>query len=198
GCRGLGVRFPHQRCVPPRPYHAPRGRGAVRSLRMMAVARGYPSRMWLTVLGVHTLSLVAAGLVAANIVTPAPSLWEPPSNLSDRDLFNGPWGESHAPDPRVTYTYMRPKEGGFNPGVVVRDDRGRVWHVKQAPNNHKGDEGPVEVVLSRVLSAVGYRQPPVYYPPAYTTAQAAGRRACAGARRCPAEPAAASRGEGPS
>ena len=149
----------------------------------MNVVRAYlSSKTWLTVLGVYTLSLLAAGLVAANIVTPEPSLWEPPANLSDRDLFHGPWGESHAPDPDMTYTFVRPKQGGFNPGVVVRDDRGRVWHVKQAPNNHKGAEGPVEVVLSRVLSAVGYRQPPVYYLPSFTMADASGTRVVPGGR----------------
>ena len=58
--------------------------------------------------------------------------------------------------------YVRPKSGGFNPGVIVRDPQGREWHVKQ-PSGHHGDEGPAEVVLSRVLSALGYHQPPVYY-----------------------------------
>jgi hypothetical protein len=32
-------------------------------------------------------------------------------------------------------------------------------------------EGPAEVVLSRVLSAVGYHQPPVYFLPAFTLAK---------------------------
>lgn len=152
------------------------------------------SNAWVTVLSVYTLSLLAAGLVAANIVAPAPILWEPPANLSERDLFYGPWGESHAPNPAATYTFMRPKQGGFNPGVVVRDDRGRVWHVKQAPNNHKGAEGPVEVVLSRVLSAVGYRQPPVYYLPSFTMTDASGSRAVAGGRFRLEEPSMTSRG----
>jgi hypothetical protein len=41
----------------------------------------------MTVLGVHTVSLLAAGLVAANIATPTPSLWEAPGNMADRDFF---------------------------------------------------------------------------------------------------------------
>ena len=48
-----------------------------------------------------------------------------------RDLFNGPWDTAHAPDPRAEYTFVRPKTGGFNPGVIVRDPQGREWHVKQ-------------------------------------------------------------------
>jgi hypothetical protein len=87
---------------------------------------------------------------------------EPPDNLHARDLFYGPWGAGYAPDPHAEYTFVRPKTGGFNPGVIVRDPKGREWHVKQ-PSGHSGDEGPSEVVLSRVLSALGYHQPPVYY-----------------------------------
>jgi hypothetical protein len=94
--------------------------------------------------------------------TPLSSWWQPPADLHARDLFYGPWGAGHAPDPHAEYTFVRPKTGGFNPGVIVRDPQGREWHVKQ-PSGHSGDEGPSEVVLSRVLSALGYHQPPVYY-----------------------------------
>jgi hypothetical protein len=94
----------------------------------------------------------------------APSLWEAPPPAASRDLFNGPWGAAYAPDPHDIYTFVRRKTDGVNPGVVVRDSRGRTWHVKQAPHGgDRGDEGPVEVVVSRVLSAIGYHQPPVYY-----------------------------------
>ena len=118
---------------------------------------------------------VLAGVVCAAVCcaaavrpvgTPTPtamsSWWQPPDNLHARDLFNGPWGTRYAPDPHAEYTFVRPKTGGFNPGVIVRDPQGREWHVKQ-PSGHHGDEGPSEVVLSRVLSALGYHQPPVYY-----------------------------------
>jgi len=98
---------------------------------------------------------------------PLSSWWEPPDRLADRDLFHGPWGAAHAPDPAAEYTFVRPKSGGFNPGVIVRDALGREWHVKQPRPSH-GDEGPSEVVLSRVLSALGYHQPPVYYLPSFT------------------------------
>jgi hypothetical protein len=86
-----------------------------------------------------------------------------------QDLFNGPWGAAAAPDPRATYTFVRRKTKGANPGVVVSDPAGREWSVKQAPHSGgRGDEGPAEVVLSRVLSAIGYHQPPVYYVPVFT------------------------------
>ena len=38
------------------------------------------------------------------------------------------------------------------------------------------DEGPVEVALSRVLSAVGYHQPPVYYLSSFMMSDPAGSR----------------------
>ena len=123
---------------------------------------------------------VLAGVVCAAVCcaaavrpvgTPTPtamsSWWQPPDNLHARDLFNGPWGRQYAPDPHAEYTFVRPKTGGFNPGVIVRDPQGREWHVKQ-PSGHHGDEGPSEVVLSRVLSALGYHQPPVYYLSSFT------------------------------
>jgi len=120
----------------------------------------------------------AVALPAAAIwpATPTASLWEPPAGSSDRDLFNGPWGAALAPDPRDTYTYVHRKEDGVNPGVVVRDSRGRTWHVKQAPSGERGDEGPVEVTISRVLSAIGYHQPPVYYLPSFVMIDGSSRQ----------------------
>jgi len=102
------------------------------------------------------------------------ALWERPMDLPARDLFNGPWPADHAPDPSAEYVYVRPKHSGVNPGVVVTDPHGREWHVKQATHGRRGAEGPVEVVLSRVLSALGYHQPPVYFLPSFTMRDAAG------------------------
>ena len=99
---------------------------------------------------------------------PPASLWQPPTDLADRDLFNGPWGVKRAPDPHDTYELVAVKRSGINPGMTVRDSRGRKWSVKQAPPNGEPSEGPIEVVLSRVLSALGYHQPPVYYLQAFT------------------------------
>jgi hypothetical protein len=111
-----------------------------------------------------------------------PTLWEAPAAPSERDLFNGPWGAALAPDPHDTYTFVHRKADGVNPGLVVRDSRGRTWHVKQAPGGERGDEGPVEVAISRVLSAIGYHQPPVYYLPSFVMADGSRRHAERGGR----------------
>jgi len=100
--------------------------------------------------------------------------WERPKAVATCDLFAGPSGAEHAPDPNVTDTFVAPKEHGTNPGVTVKDPLGREWRVKQAPDNDQGAEGPVEVVLSRVLSAVGYHQPPVYFLRSFRMADGSG------------------------
>jgi hypothetical protein len=95
-------------------------------------------------------------------------LWEAPVDLAREDLLNGSWDTTHSPDPHAIFTFARLKRRGVNPGVVVTDPLGRRWHVKQRGRNDAGAEGPVEVFLSRVLSAVGYHQPPMYFLPSFT------------------------------
>jgi hypothetical protein len=95
-------------------------------------------------------------------------LWSEPAGLAERDLFVGPWGLERAPDPAAVYTLVQRKHTGINPGLTVVDPLGREWSVKQAPPEPLPDEAQVEVVVSRILSGVGYYQPPVYYLPAFT------------------------------
>jgi hypothetical protein len=144
--------------------------------------------------GVCILAVALAAHAASGDTPSLSALWEHPGNLADRDLFFGPWGASRAPDPGATYTFLRPKRHGVNPGVIVRDDRGRVWHVKQPPPNSQGAEGPVEVVLSRVLSAVGYHQPPVYFLPSFTLVDGSGPHVVPGGRFRLDEPTLKARG----
>jgi len=106
---------------------------------------------------------------------PLAEFWQRPNDIASRDLFYGPWGRERSPDPDATYTFVERKQHGTNPGVTVLDAAGREWHVKQPPHNDQGAEGPIEVTLSRLLSAVGYHQPPVYFVPALSIADAKGR-----------------------
>jgi hypothetical protein len=113
---------------------------------------------------------------------PAASMWVEPTNLGARDLFHGPWGSEHAPDPNGVYTLVERKHTGVNLGLTVKDDKGREWSVKQPFPGGLDSEAPVEVVLSRLLSAVGYHQPPIYYLSAITVKDDLGKRVEVGGR----------------
>jgi hypothetical protein len=131
-------------------------------------------------LAIQIATWTAARPSAAGKAVPMSAFWQAPDDLQSRDLFNGPWGAANAPDPKVSYRFLRLKKEGANPGVVVTDPAGRTWSVKQAAP--EWDEGPVEVALSRVLSAVGYHQPPVYYLSSFMLNDSSGSRVEGGGR----------------
>jgi hypothetical protein len=141
-----------------------------------------------------TITLAAISLTAvacAGVKTPiaqtkpAPpgaSLWVEPTNLAAADLFNGPWGADDAPKPDGVYTLIERKHTGVNLGLTVEDDQGREWSVKQPYPGGLDSEAPVEVTLSRLLSAIGYHQPPVYFLPAFTVKDDFGKHVEVGGR----------------
>jgi hypothetical protein len=133
-----------------------------------------------------TIGAACAGVKVPKAQTapapPAASMWVEPSNLAERDLFFGPWGAEHAPDPGGVYTLVERKHTGVNLGMTVKDAKGREWSVKQPFPGGLDSEAPVEVALSRLLSAIGYHQPPVYYLPAFTMKDDLGKRVEVGGR----------------
>ncbi|MBY0496162.1 MAG: hypothetical protein K2Y23_18290 [Cyanobacteria bacterium] len=141
-------------------------------------------------IGIAALSLtIGAGCAGVKVpkasTTPKPpaaSLWTEPANLADRDLYYGPWGAEHAPDPNGVFTLVELKHTGVNLGMTVKDDKGREWSVKQSYPGGLDPEAPVEVVLSRLLSGVGYHQPPIYYLPAFRLKDDFGTKVEAGGR----------------
>lgn len=109
-------------------------------------------------------------------------LWEPAPDAAAQPVRYGPWGQDLAPDPHARYRFVKAKQSGVNPGMTVIDDRGREWSVKQPPIDGDGAEGPIEVVVSRILSTAGYRQPPVYFLPSFTLVDSFGTRREPGGR----------------
>lgn len=145
----------------------------------------------LTMTGVAVVLAVASVTACAKAKRPAlqPSaavpgavLWVEPTDIATRDLFHGPWGPENAPDPADTYTLVEQKRSGVNPGMTVRDRQGREWSVKTPYPGGLDSEAPVEVVVSRLLSAVGYPQPPVYHLPAFRLKDDFGSRVVEGGR----------------
>lgn len=113
---------------------------------------------------------------------PAATMWKAPDNIANQDLFNGPWGAENAPDPTGVYTLVERKHTGVNLGFTVKDEKGREWSVKQPFPGGLDSEAPVEVAISRILSAVGYPQPPVYFLPALTVKDDFGKHVEVGGR----------------
>ncbi len=113
---------------------------------------------------------------------PAASMWKAPEDLASRDLFNGPWGADHAPNPKGVYTLIERKHAGVNLGLTVKDEDGREWSVKQPFPGGLDSEAPVEVALSRILSAIGYHQPAIYFLPALTVRDDFGKHVEVGGR----------------
>jgi len=113
---------------------------------------------------------------------PGASMWKAPDDIASRDLFNGPWGAELAPDPKDVYDLVEMKHTGVNLGMTVKDSKGREWSVKQPYPGDLDSEAPVEVVISRLLSGIGYHQPPVYYLPAFTLKDDFGKKVETGGR----------------
>jgi hypothetical protein len=88
--------------------------------------------------------------------------WAEPADVRSRNLFEGAGGARLAPDPQGRYSLIEVDDTGFSPGYDVKDEAGRIWSVKLGP------EARTEVVVSRILWAMGYHQPPVYYLPRWT------------------------------
>jgi hypothetical protein len=83
-------------------------------------------------------------------------LWADPGQLESRDLFHGAGGRSLAPDPSARFALVATDTKGYSAGYDVRDPQGVSWSVKT------GKEAQPEIVVSRVLWAMGYHQPPTY------------------------------------
>jgi hypothetical protein len=144
----------------------------------------FHSYLLLVVVAVSGAACAGVGVPKAQAAPKAPgaSLWTEPDDLASRDLFYGPWGKDNAPDPDGVFELVELKHAGVNLGMTVKDSKGREWSVKQPFPGGLDPEGPVEVALSRLLSAIGYHQPPIYYLPAFYLKDDFGKRVAVGGR----------------
>ncbi len=126
------------------------------------------SGRWRLVAIVIASAAIAAALTAAGAYTRVPGpanldeLWLDPGDLAARDLRWGPGGRALAPAASTEFTFQAIDAVGYSAGYDVIDPELREWDVKT------GDEAQTEVVASRLLWAVGYHQPIVYFMPDWT------------------------------
>jgi hypothetical protein len=116
-------------------------------------------------LAILTVSCGGRTVVVDAPATPLPSekmaeLWVAPGP-EPRDLFWGIGGERHAPPPDVVYKVKGKDDTGFSVSYDVVSPDGVEWSAKIGP------EAQTEVVVSRLLWALGYHQPPIYYLPSW-------------------------------
>jgi hypothetical protein len=88
---------------------------------------------------------------------PLTQLWNEPRDLERRNLLWGSAPADQAPPQDVEYQVRKRDTTGYSNGYDVVGPDGREWDIKV------GDEAQSEVVVSRILSALGYHQPATYY-----------------------------------
>ena len=86
-----------------------------------------------------------------------PVLWEDPTDIESRDLFNGPGGAEGAPDPNGKFTFESRSTKGTSEKIHVEDDKGRKWTVKF------GAEAKPETTATRIVWAAGYHVDQDYF-----------------------------------
>jgi hypothetical protein len=89
-------------------------------------------------------------------------LWRDPGNIASRDLRLGRGGRALQPARDAEFEFKGSDTTGYSGGYDVVDAQGRKWDVKI------GDEGQTEVMASRLLWAIGFHQPVVYFVPEWT------------------------------
>jgi hypothetical protein len=88
---------------------------------------------------------------------PLSELWNEPRDLERRSLLWGAAPERQAPSKDAEYTVVKLDSTGYSNGYDVVGPDGREWDIKV------GKEAQTEVVMSRILWALGYHQPASYY-----------------------------------
>jgi hypothetical protein len=89
--------------------------------------------------------------------TSAAVLWTDPGDVRSRDLYWGPGGREHQPQPPVEF--LQEDSKGTSPKFDVRDSAGKKWKAKL------GLEAKPETAAARLLWAIGYAANENYFFP---------------------------------
>jgi hypothetical protein len=127
----------------------------------MTTKRG-KSPLWLVALAAAT---AACGVVLnehsrvppAKARAPLSELWVAPENIAERNLLIGSGRPKDAPSNHIEYKVLKYDASGYSKGYDVEAPDGRKWDIKI------GKESQTEIVLSRILWALGYYQPATYF-----------------------------------
>jgi hypothetical protein len=88
---------------------------------------------------------------------PLSQLWIEPHDLERRNLLWGAARPGEAPSKDTEYKVVTLDKTGYSSGYDVVGPDGSEWDIKV------GKEAQTEVVVSRILWALGYHQPATYY-----------------------------------
>ncbi|HEY6360803.1 MAG TPA: hypothetical protein VIX63_06840 [Vicinamibacterales bacterium] len=119
---------------------------------------------------VVVLAIVTLSCGGRTVVVDAPATPVSPAKMAElwvdpgpqpRDLFWGIGGTRYAPPADAVFKIQAKDETGFSVSYDVVSPDGMEWSAKIGP------EAQTEVVVSRLLWALGYHQPPIYYLPSW-------------------------------
>jgi len=119
-----------------------------------------PPRWWVLSVGLVIVGQAWAEPAVPKSVTAARTnrlLWREPTDISTRDLLNGPGGPQRRPKGRLTFVQEDLHE--TRPKFVVTDEAEVRWKIKL------GTEAQPEVAATRLIWAVGYFADENYYLP---------------------------------
>jgi len=118
-----------------------------------------PPRWWLLSVGLVIVSQAWAGPTVPKTAAARTTglLWREPTDISTRNLLNGPGGPDRRPKGRLTFVAEDLKE--TRPKFVVTDEAGVRWKIKL------GSEAQPEVAATRLVWAVGYFADENYFLP---------------------------------
>lgn len=94
---------------------------------------------------------------SAKARAPLSELWVAPEDIASRNLLIGSGRAEDAPSNDIEYKVLKYDPSGYSKGFDVEAPDGRKWDIKI------GKESQTEIVLSRILWALGYYQPATYF-----------------------------------